>query len=234
MSGSYLVEAERVSKSFALGETTVQALIDVSLRVPAGGMTALMGPSGSGKSTLLNLFGALDRPTAGRVLFDGRDLATLTQDGRAAFRNDAIGFIFQNFNLIPVLTAYENVMLPHQLGGKSVEGEAAARAYYLLERVGLGPQANQSVNRLSGGQMQRVSVARALMNRPRLILADEPTANLDRDTADRVLQILKELCIGEGASIVVATHDHAVLTYCQRVVSMRDGRIITDELRTGF
>ena len=160
------------------------------------------------------------------------DLSVLTADQRAAFRNRSIGFIFQNFNLIPVLTAYENVLLPHQLGGEGSEGEAQARAYFLLERVGLAQQSKQSVNRLSGGQMQRVAVARALMNRPRLVLADEPTANLDRDTADKVLKVLQDLCTSEGATVVVATHDHAVLAYCQRVVSMRDGRILTDEIRS--
>lgn len=231
MEKSFLVEADHISKSFILGDTTVNALNDVNLKLSHGGITAVMGPSGSGKSTLLNLFGALDRPSVGRVLFMGNDLSALTADQRAAFRNRSIGFIFQNFNLIPVLTAHENVLLPHQLGGEASVGEAQARAYFLLERVGLAQQTTQSVNRLSGGQMQRVAVARALMNKPRLVLADEPTANLDRDTADRILKVLQDLCTSEGATVLIATHDHAVLAYCQRVITMRDGKIMTDEIR---
>ena len=230
MEMKFLVEANKASKKFQVGTSAINALTDVTLRIAPGGMIALMGPSGSGKSSLLNLFGALDRPTSGQIFFMESDLAELNPDQRAQFRNRSIGFIFQNFNLIPILTAFENVLLPHQLGGEGSESDAKARASFLLERVGLAQQAGQSVNQLSGGQMQRVGVARALMNKPRLVLADEPTANLDRASAENVLRILQDLCISEGATVVVATHDHGVLSYCSRIVSMRDGKILTDEI----
>jgi len=219
-----------VTKSFELGRSTIGALQDVSMGAQAGEMTALVGPSGSGKTTILNLVGALDQPSAGRVVVAGQDLKALGQDALAHFRNRTVGFVFQNFNLIPVLTTLENVLLPSQIG-RSGEPEVVLmeRACHLLDRVGLAAQMNQPVNRLSGGQMQRVSVARALMNQPRVILADEPTANLDHATSEKVLELLKALCVEEDAAVLVATHDPAVLPYCSRIIRLRDGLIVESE-----
>ncbi|NBQ52186.1 MAG: ABC transporter ATP-binding protein [Proteobacteria bacterium] len=179
---------------------------------------------------MLNLVGALDQPSAGRVVVAGQDLKALGHDALAHFRNRTVGFVFQNFNLIPVLTTLENVLLPSQIG-RSDEPEVVLmeRACHLLDRVGLAAQMNQPVNRLSGGQMQRVSVARALMNQPRVILADEPTANLDHATSEKVLELLKALCVEEDAAVLVATHDPAVLPYCSRIIRLRDGLIVESE-----
>jgi len=229
--GVPLLELSRVTKSYMLGDTLVEALRGVSFKVPGGGIIALMGPSGSGKSTILNLLGALDKPTEGSVIVKGRDISTLTGDEQAEFRNSTIGFVFQNFNLVPVLTTFENVILPAQLGGKLRADEYEKRAVELLERVGLGKQIRQSVNRLSGGQMQRVAIARALINHPEIILADEPTANLDHDTAEKILVILRDLCEQEKTTVLIATHDHEVLPYCHRVITLHDGRLYRDEFR---
>ncbi len=230
---SPLIQIRDVGKMYMMGETEVNALRGVTLAVPRGGIVALMGPSGSGKSTLLNLIGALDVPSTGSVVVNGTDIAKLSRDEQSRFRNVTTGFIFQNFNLVPVLTTLENVMLPAQLGSNDLGEPLAVRGTKLLEAVGLGKQINQSVNRLSGGQMQRVAIARALMNKPPIILADEPTANLDHDTADTVLTVLRELCEREGATVVVATHDGHVLEYCHRIVRLKDGRLLSDELKEG-
>lgn len=224
-----LVDVNRVSKSFKLGQTTVNALVDVSVSAEPGGIIALMGPSGSGKSTLLNLIGALDSPTSGDISVAGTNLNKMGKDARASFRNAAVGFIFQNFNLIPILTTIENVLLPYQLSGTH-DQSAEKRAKVLLEKVGLSSQINQSVNRLSGGQMQRVSIARALINRPKLILADEPTANLDHATSDIVLEVMRDLCLTEGATVIMATHDYSVLKFCDRIISLEDGKLVKDEV----
>jgi ABC-type lipoprotein export system ATPase subunit len=226
-----LIALRDVAKSYAMGAVEVTALSDLSLTVPSGGMVALMGPSGSGKSTLLNLIGALDAPSRGEVRIKGQDVARLSRDEAAAFRCRTVGFVFQTFNLIPVLTPLENVLLPAQLGRLAGGDALAARAQKLLEQVGLGDRLHQTVNRLSGGQMQRVAIARALINRPPLILADEPTANLDQTTADAVLSVLRSVCREEGATVLVATHDANVVRHCQRVVKLRDGRLVADERR---
>jgi putative ABC transport system ATP-binding protein len=223
-----LIVGRNLSKSFDLGGNQIRGLSGVHIEFLAGGMSALVGPSGSGKSTLLNLFGALDLPTEGELIIDGQNLIDLSADQRAEFRNRNVGFIFQNFNLIPVLTALENVLLPSQLGSKLRKLDMTPRAITLLEKVGLHDQINQAANRLSGGQMQRVAIARALINSPKLILADEPTANLDHSTAKVVLELLGNLCRDEGVTVIVATHDPEVLPYCQRVVRMRDGMIAVD------
>lgn len=226
-----LIEIKDVSKTYQMGETEVVGLKAVSFNIRKGGIVALMGPSGSGKSTLLNLIGALDTPTDGAVVVSGRDVTKMNRNDQAAFRNATIGFVFQTFNLVPVLTTLENVMLPAQLGRLEGGNALAERGKELLAKVGLGKQVHQSVNRLSGGQMQRVAIARALMNKPPIILADEPTANLDHDTADTVLSVLRDLCRDEGATVVVATHDQHVLSYCHRVIRLMDGKLLTDELR---
>jgi putative ABC transport system ATP-binding protein len=226
-----LIDVRAVSRSYAVGDAEVHALKSVSLTVSKGGIVALMGPSGSGKSTLLNLIGALDKPTSGTVVVNGRDLSLLQKNEQASFRNTTIGFIFQTFNLVPVLTTLENVLLPAQLGRLNLGQPLADRGRELLRKVGLERQLDQRVNRLSGGQMQRVSIARALMNRSPIILADEPTANLDHETADTVLTVLRDLCASEGVTVVVATHDQHVLTYCHRVVRLADGKLQSDQLK---
>ncbi len=226
-----LIQVSKVTKQYRMGDVEVQALRGVSFNIEKGGIVALMGPSGSGKSTLLNLIGALDVPTGGSLLVRDMDLAKLNRDEQSTFRNATIGFVFQNFNLVPVLTTIENVMLPAQLGRQQLGESLQERAKVLLEKVGLGKQIHQRVNRLSGGQMQRVAIARALINKPPIILADEPTANLDHDTADTVLTVLKELCSSEGATVVVATHDSHVLTYCHRIIRLIDGKLLSDEIK---
>ena len=214
-----------------MGGSQFQALQDVSLSIEPGQIVALMGPSGSGKSTLLNLIGGLDLPTAGTVQVYDFHLEKLSRAQLATYRNECIGFIFQNFNLIPVLTALENVMLSAQLAINSPSlTSLVKRASELLDQVGLGPQKHQSTNKLSGGQMQRVAIARALMNHPRIILADEPTANLDHKTAANVLSLLMEIAKSNSITVVVATHDLAVLKYVQRTVRMEDGKILRDEI----
>ncbi len=225
-----LIEIHDITKRYQLGETTVNALNGVSFNINSGGIAALMGPSGSGKSTLLNLMGALDTPTSGSVFVNGVNIATLDRNEQASFRNASIGFIFQNFNLVPVLTTLENVLLPAQLGRQDQEGGLTKRATMLLEQVGLKDQINQSVNRLSGGQMQRVAIARALMNKPPIILADEPTANLDHKTADTVLTVLQDCCKEANATVIIATHDPQVLQFCSRIIRVRDGLLFKDEL----
>ncbi|MEY4632408.1 MAG: hypothetical protein RIQ81_2528 [Pseudomonadota bacterium] len=221
-----VIELRLVAKSFELGRSSIGALHSVSLEASSGVMTALVGPSGSGKTTILNLVGALDHPSSGSVIVAGQELGRMGPDALADFRNRTVGFVFQNFNLIPVLTTLENVLLPGQLGRISLpDTELVQRARQLLERVGLSGQMDQPVNRLSGGQMQRVSVARALLNRPRVILADEPTANLDHATSEKVLALLKSLCAEEDSAVLIATHDPAVLPYCDRIIRMRDGAI---------
>jgi putative ABC transport system ATP-binding protein len=226
-----LIQVSKVTKQYRMGDVEVQALRGVSFNIEKGGIVALMGPSGSGKSTLLNLIGALDVPTGGSLLVRDMDLAKLNRDEQSTFRNATIGFVFQNFNLVPVLTTIENVMLPAQLGRQQLGESLQERAKVLLEKVGLGKQIHQRVNRLSGGQMQRVAIARALINKPPIILADEPTANLDHDTADTVLTVLKELCSSEGATVVIATHDSHVLTYCHRIIRLIDGKLLSDEIK---
>jgi len=225
-----LIVLKGIGKTYQLGGSEVVALNGVDLRISQGGIVALMGPSGSGKSTILNLIGALDSPTRGEVVVNGVSLSGMNRNESADFRGRTVGFIFQTFNLVPVLTTLENVLLPSYFISGTSSHQAKARAVHLLERVGLAQQMHQSVNKLSGGQMQRVAIARALINRPPIILADEPTANLDRATADTVLSILKELCSFEKTTVVVATHDQHVLTYCYRCIRISDGSLVSDSI----
>ncbi len=222
-----VIELDRVSRTYGAEGAPVTALRDVSLVVEPGTFVSIVGASGSGKSTLLNLVGALDRPTSGRVLVAGRDVGALDDDARTLLRRDALGFVFQFFNLLPTLTAAENVALPAKLAGR-VSRDAMARARALLKRVGLGPRADHRPSQLSGGEMQRVAIARALSLDPPVLLADEPTGNLDSATGREILTLLRGTAT-EGRTLVLVTHDPAVARQADRVVTMADGTIVGDE-----
>jgi len=219
-----MVELEGVWKVYRMGKLEYPALKGVTLTVRRGEMLAIMGPSGSGKSTLLNIIGALDRPTRGRVVVDGEELSKLDDYALARFRRRTVGFVFQTFNLIPRLTALENVEVPMVAEGLSRE-ERRKRALELLRLVGLEDKYANRPNELSGGEQQRVAIARALANNPKLILADEPTGNLDVRNKLAIMQLLGELNRQRGVTIIVVTHDPEIARRCERVVYLRDGRI---------
>lgn len=221
------IEISGLSKHYLLGGERVVALDGVSLEIAPGSLFAIMGPSGSGKSTLMNLLGLLDSPTGGSYLIGGREVARLSDAERSRTRRESIGFIFQSFNLLPRKTALENVATPLMYAGVG-RRERVRRATALLEQLGLGDRLGHRPTELSGGQQQRVAIARALVNEPTLILADEPTGNLDSHTGREVLGILKELHAA-GRTIVVVTHDRAVAENAERIVTLVDGRIVGDE-----
>ena len=222
-----IVSVRGLTRDYPQGEHTVHALRGVSLDIEPGEFTVLMGPSGSGKSTLLNLIGGLDKPTAGSVTIEGADLASMTPGERSDLRRDRLGFIFQAYNLIPVLTAAENAEFVLQLQGKSAS-ERRSRAYETLARVGLEGMEGRRPNELSGGQQQRVAVARAIAGDPALVLADEPTANLDSTTSDELIATMKRLNTEFGVTFVFATHDPKVMEAAKRVVRLVDGEIAED------
>ncbi|MFB6204519.1 MAG: ABC transporter ATP-binding protein [Candidatus Nanohaloarchaea archaeon] len=219
-----LIELEDVEKHYQLGENTVRALRGSDLDIEPGEFIAIMGPSGSGKSTLMNMIGALDTPTEGKVEVEGQDISRLDEDELAMLRGEKVGFVFQAFNLIETMNAWENVSLPMLFRGKSRE-ERYNRAKELLERVGLGERLEHRPSQLSGGQRQRVSLARSLANDPDIVLADEPTGNLDTETGDRIMNLLTELK-EEGKTIVMVTHDPHDAEYADRIVNIKDG--VTD------
>ena len=224
-----MVVLENVTKIYKMGSEEIKALDDLSLEIRDGEILVVMGPSGSGKSTFLHLAGCLDRPTSGRVLIDGKDVSNLREKELARIRNKTIGFVFQQFNLLPRLTALENVELPMIYAGipkrKRVE-----RAKKLLEMVGLSDRMKHRPSQLSGGQQQRVAIARALANNPKVILADEPTGNLDTKSGEVVINILKDLN-RKGLTIVIVTHDPDVTIIAHRVIHLKDGKIIKEEVR---
>jgi putative ABC transport system ATP-binding protein len=222
------VALERVRKEFRRGGETVCALDDVSLDIPAGQFCVVMGPSGSGKSTLLHLVAGIDAPSAGRVRVDGRDLATLSDDERTLLRRRRIGLVFQFFNLLPTLSALENAALPLQLDGVP-RGEAERRARASLAELGLSDRLDHRPHQLSGGQMQRVAVARALVGGPALLLADEPTGNLDSHSGEEVLRLLRATADARGHTVVMVTHDEHAARVGDRVVRLQDGRIVADD-----
>jgi putative ABC transport system ATP-binding protein len=226
--GAPMVEVHELHKSFGSGATAVHALRGVSFTAGRGELTALKGRSGSGKTTLLNLVGGLDRPSSGQILVDGHDLAALGEDGLLTLRRDRIGFVFQSFGLMPILTAAENVGVPMRLR-RTPPREREERVQELLALVGLGDHVDQRPGELSGGQQQRVAIARALANQPALIIADEPTGQLDSDTGRAVMQLLRAVVRSEGVTALVATHDPQLMELADRVLDLRDGRISNGE-----
>jgi len=225
-----LLSLRSISKDYQLGRTIVPALRGVDLDVEAGEFTVVMGPSGSGKSTLLNLIGCLDRPTSGTYVLDGTPIGERDFDELADVRNQRIGFIFQSFNLIPVLDVYENIELPCLIRGRR-DAALQARVRAVAEAVGLTPHLAHRPDELSGGQRQRVAIARALVTEPRLVLADEPTANLDRATAEQIVDLMAALNRERGVTFLFSTHDAHVTGRARRVVELADGRIVSDERR---
>ncbi|HEX8901313.1 ABC transporter ATP-binding protein [Vitreimonas sp.] len=223
---STLIEARDLVKLYRMGDETVHALDGVNFTIARGEYCAIVGPSGSGKSTLMNIIGGLDTPTSGRITIAANDIGAMSDDDLAVFRNQTIGFVFQSFNLLPRLTALENVELPMIYGG-IVPKERRERAMELLTRVGLGSRMGHMPTQLSGGQQQRVAIARALAGKPSLILADEPTGALDTNTGIEIMALFRELN-AEGATIVIVTHDHEVAAATKRTIEMRDGQIVAD------
>lgn len=225
-----LIQVENLTKIYGKGETAVTALNNVSLNVEAGEFLAVMGPSGCGKSTLLYLMGGLDRPSSGSVIIKDQEINKLSDDALTRLRRREIGFVFQFYNLIPVLTATENAALPIMLDG-SRAGNAKAKAREWLEKVGLGDRLNSRPDQLSGGQQQRVAVARALVAEPELILADEPTGNLDTHASDEIADLLRQVANQWGRAVVMVTHDPGVAAHADRILFLKDG-VIVDETIT--
>ena len=220
-----MLEARQLTKEYQSGDHRIAVLRDVSFSIPNAAFVAIVGPSGSGKTTLLGLLAGLDVPTGGSVLMDGDDLGRLSEDRRAQLRGAKVGFVFQSFQLIPTLTALENVQVPLELRG---DAGAPARARELLARVGLGDRAHHFPNQLSGGEQQRVALARAFSNSPRLLFADEPTGNLDSETGARIVELLETLNRESGTTIVLVTHDLTLARRAQRIIRLADGAVVSD------
>jgi len=224
-----IIELSDISKSYRIGEVETRAVDGVSLSIEAGEFMALVGPSGSGKTTLLQIMGCLDKPDRGAVVINGQDVTRLNANRRADLRRDVIGFIFQFFALVPVLDAYENVELPLLLSGVGAR-ERKERTLELLDAVGLSDRIHHRPDQLSGGQQQRVAIARSLVKRPLMVLADEPTANLDTANGEQAMEIMRRLNAQTGAAFIFATHDPRVMSFARRTVRMVDGRIVDDRV----
>jgi ABC-type lipoprotein export system ATPase subunit len=221
-----VIEIKDLTKVYQMGEVEVRALAGINLLIERGEFVAVMGPSGSGKSTLMNILGCLDRPTSGRYFLDGQEVTTLSLEQRALVRNRRLGFVFQNFNLLPRTSALDNVTMPLAYASSPWRlSEQRQRAQRLLERVGLADRLEHQPSQLSGGQQQRVAIARALVNEPTLLFADEPTGNLDSSTSEDILRMFQQLNRDDGLTIIVVTHEPDVARYAQRVIHLRDGRI---------
>jgi putative ABC transport system ATP-binding protein len=228
-----LISIQQLTKTYSLGENTVHALRGVSLDIAPGELVAITGPSGSGKSTLMHILGCLDRPTAGKYSLAGKDVSNLSRDALADIRNKQIGFVFQGFNLLPRTTALENVEVPLLYSRPALSAaERRRRALSALTAIGLADRADHHPNQLSGGQQQRVAIARALVNEPSLLLADEPTGNLDTTTSLEVMQIFQDLRQSQGITIVLITHEADIAAYGTRVIAVRDGLVVSDRANT--
>jgi putative ABC transport system ATP-binding protein len=223
--GQAFISTENVTKVYRMGEVKVEALRGVSLEVHPGEMLAIMGPSGSGKSTMMNILGALDVPTSGTYLLDGQNVSRMGQNALSEIRNRKIGFVFQNFNLLPRMSALANVELPLIYAGMS---NGRDRCVVALKMVGLGDRLHHNPNELSGGEQQRVAIARALVNEPSLILADEPTGNLDSKAGEEIMRIFQELNENRGITIMFVTHEPDIAAHTRRIVRLQDGRIVSD------
>lgn len=220
------MQVRKISKVFQSGDTQVTAIKDISMRVPQGVFSTIIGKSGSGKSTLLALLGALDKPTTGEITVDGQNITKMSDAKLIKYRREKIGFVFQNYNLVPNLTALENVMLPMEFTGVKPK-ERQERALLLLSEVGITEdKVNRKPTRLSGGEQQRVSIARALANKPKVILADEPTGNLDSNTGRMIINLLKELCKVENTTILAVTHDNGIAKESELTYKLRDGQLV--------
>ncbi len=226
MSAQTILKVEHLTKTYVTAAGPLTVLHEVTFALEAGGTCAIVGPSGSGKTTLLGLCAGLDQPSQGSVLLDGREIGGLTEDQRAQVRNESVGFVFQNFQLIPTLTALENVLVPLELRGVGVKPGVAVE---LLQRVGLGDRLDHYPAQLSGGEQQRVSLARAFINRPRILFCDEPTGNLDGDTAQAMVDLIFGLNRERGTTLVLVTHDLELARRTQRILRLRNGAVISDE-----
>lgn len=226
MNSSSILEVRQLSKSYPNGSSSLTVVKDISFTIEAGSTCAIVGPSGSGKTTLLGLCAGLDQPTSGAVHLAGVHLGALDEDGRARVRNESVGFVFQNFQLLPTLTAVENVMVPLELRGQKQVRDEAVR---LLERVGLGERLTHYPTQLSGGEQQRVALARAFINRPKILFADEPTGNLDAETGHLVIENLFALNASLGTTLVLVTHDMELASRAQRVIRLKGGMLVNGE-----
>ena len=220
---------EKVTKIYRKGDNEVRALDGVDLDIDAGEFLTVVGPSGSGKTTLLNILGCLDTPTKGRMIYDGQELRSLGEKGLSAYRRDRISFVFQSYNLIPVLTVRENVELPLLIERKLANADVRARSDEMIAAVGLAGKEGRFPRELSGGQEQRVAIARALVKRPLVVLADEPSANLDSHTAEEIVELMRRINADLGTTFVFSTHDRLVMEHARRIVTIRDGRVTGDE-----
>ena len=226
-----LLKLNNIVKTYHRGEMDVPVLRGVSLEIERGDLVALMGASGSGKTTLMNILGCLDRPTSGQFWLDGEEISRLSRDARAVIRNRQIGFVFQNFNLLPRTSAIDNVMMPVSYNPRTIsDAECRRRATHWLEQVGLAERMDHHPSQLSGGQQQRVAIARSLINEPALLLADEPTGNLDSRTSDEILRMFQRLNAEQGLTIILVTHEADVANYARRVIRIRDGLIDSETI----